>query len=370
MRFLHTADWQIGMQAAHVGEAGERVREERLRAAERVVAIARGRSVDFLLVAGDIFEDNGVDRVLVQKVGDILARAGCPVVVLPANHDPLVPGSVWEHPVWRRNGITVGDDERPLPVPGGTVFPCPAREKYSRKDPTAWIPARSVDDGIRIGLAHGDVEGGIVEDPEFPIPRDADRRRDLDYLALGHWHSTVRFESDGVCRMAYSGTHEPTKFGESDAGNVLLVEIAAPGDTPSIEPIRTGGLSWRQIGREVRDRGDLAGVREEIESIEDPERVLVDLRLTGVLLADDRRELDVIRDVAGSRFLHVRIRDDELRPAPEDDSWLEGLPAGPVEDAARQILAIARGEANGASSEAASRALLELHAIVSEGGGR
>jgi len=33
MRFVHTADWQIGMKAAHVGDAGKRVREERIEAA-------------------------------------------------------------------------------------------------------------------------------------------------------------------------------------------------------------------------------------------------------------------------------------------------------------------------------------------------
>ena len=41
MKFLHTADWQIGMKAAHVGEAGARVREERLAAAKRVVEAFR-----------------------------------------------------------------------------------------------------------------------------------------------------------------------------------------------------------------------------------------------------------------------------------------------------------------------------------------
>ena len=35
MKFLHTADWQLGMKAAHVGEAGARVREERLLAARK-----------------------------------------------------------------------------------------------------------------------------------------------------------------------------------------------------------------------------------------------------------------------------------------------------------------------------------------------
>jgi DNA repair exonuclease SbcCD nuclease subunit len=70
MRFLHTADWQIGMKASHVGEAGTRVRDERVAAARRVVEVARDAGADFILVTGDTFEDNGVDRVLVQKVAD------------------------------------------------------------------------------------------------------------------------------------------------------------------------------------------------------------------------------------------------------------------------------------------------------------
>jgi DNA repair exonuclease SbcCD nuclease subunit len=94
MRFLHTADWQIGMKAAVLGDAGARVREERLAAGRRVVETAKSHDVDFLLVAGDLFEDNAVDRVLVQKVADILNSFGGPVFVIPGNHDPLVPGSV------------------------------------------------------------------------------------------------------------------------------------------------------------------------------------------------------------------------------------------------------------------------------------
>jgi hypothetical protein len=43
--------------------------------------------------------------------------------------------------------------------------------------------------------------------------------------------------------MAYSGTHEPTKLGERDSGNVLLVEVQAPGAPPQLETIPTGGLT-------------------------------------------------------------------------------------------------------------------------------
>ena len=56
MRFVHTADWQIGMKAAHAGSAGARVREERFKAAARVVDQARRSGAEFMLLAGDTFE--------------------------------------------------------------------------------------------------------------------------------------------------------------------------------------------------------------------------------------------------------------------------------------------------------------------------
>jgi DNA repair exonuclease SbcCD nuclease subunit len=41
MRFLHTADWQIGMKASYVGEAVVRVRDVWVAAARRVLEAAR-----------------------------------------------------------------------------------------------------------------------------------------------------------------------------------------------------------------------------------------------------------------------------------------------------------------------------------------
>jgi DNA repair exonuclease len=140
MKFLHTADWQLGMKAAHVGEVGARLREERLLAARRVVETAQVHSAQFILVAGDTFEDNGVDRVLVQKAADILAGSNIPVFIIPGNHDPFTPGSVWEHPAWKSAGsVQVLYEEQPVEIPGGFLYPCPVKEKHSGKDPTAWM---------------------------------------------------------------------------------------------------------------------------------------------------------------------------------------------------------------------------------------
>lgn len=362
------------MKAAHVGKAGQRVREERLTAAKRVVEAARQAGAQFMLVAGDTFEDNGVDRVLVQKVADILASFGGPVYVIPGNHDPLTPGSVWEHPVWKSTrSLWVLREETPEEVPGGFLFPCPARERHSSKDPTAWIKGNDVK-GIQIGIAHGTVEGIHQEEPEYPIPRDAAIRSGLDYLALGHWHSTTTYAAqDGVVRMAYSGTHEATKFGERDSGNALHVEISAAGSPSVITTVRTGGLVWTVIEEELRLFGDLARLRERIEAIETPGSTLLEVRIAGLLPAVDRDEIVRLREILASRFLLGRVEASRVRPSPEDETWVAGLPAGVLREAGNKLREFADPlyagpRPEGVSPAVASRALLELYALIAEAG--
>ncbi|MCH8047467.1 MAG: DNA repair exonuclease [Planctomycetes bacterium] len=371
MRFIHTADWQIGMKAVHVGSVGERVRQERLAAAGRVVDMASQHGVDFILVAGDTFEDNAVERLLVQKVGDILGRFDGPVYLIPGNHDPLVPGSVWGHPVWNSHeNLYVLKESAAVEIPGGVLYPCPLHEKYSPSDPTSWIDAKSQDQ-IAVGLAHGTVEG-VTDEPDYPIPRDAATRCDLDYLALGHWHSTARYKNgSGAERMAYSGTHETTKFGERDSGNVLLVEINSRGEAPKLASLRTGGLTWESLEDDIRDKGDLARLHERIETFPKPEATLLDAKLTGVLHPTDSAALTHLDQLIQSRFLYGRLDRDGLRPQPEDEKWLDDLPSGVIRQLAGHLQDLSDRSYAGpreeyATPEVATRAMMELYALVSE----
>jgi DNA repair exonuclease SbcCD nuclease subunit len=372
MKFLHTADWQIGMKYSRTGEVGTRLREERINSLRVLVDIAQAHGAEFILVAGDMFEDNGVERVLVQKVADILAAAGMPVFVIPGNHDPFVPGSVWEQPAWRAaSNVQVLSEERPVELPGGLLYPCPAREKYSDRDPTAWIHARETG-GIKIGVAHGTVEGVCQEVPEYPVPRNTAERAGLDYLALGHWHSLATYPGrDGIVRMAYSGTHETTKFGERDSGNVLLVEIEDGGAAPVLTAVPTGRLKWMVIEKDIRETRDIAEVRAQVESVENPGMTLVDMCLTGLLAAESQDEISHIREILEARFLFNRIDISRLRPAPEDENWITVLPAGVIREAGIRLQeladsAFAGKRPEGTSPEIAARALIELYAIVSE----
>ena len=373
IRFVHTADWQIGMKAAHVGEVGGKVRSERLKSGRRVVEMATSRQADFIIVAGDTFEDNAVDRVLVQKVADILGRFTGQVYLISGNHDPLVSGSVWEHEAWNSYpNLNVIHEAQPIELEEATLYPCPLFEKHSLSDPTAWIDAND-NTKISIGIGHGTVAGIAQAQPDFPIPRDTATRSGLDYLGIGHWHSYATYPSaDEIVRMAYSGTHETTKFGERDSGNALLVEIAERGSAPVLESVPTGGLKWTVIEKSLTTIGEVADVREQIESLPDESKTLVDLRIDGILHHQDQAELQRIEDLIRARFLYGRVDTSGLTPSPSDDSWLAAVPGGVMQSVAKRLQELSDPGYNtdrpvDASPEIATRALLELYRLVREG---
>jgi hypothetical protein len=89
------------------------------------------------------------------------------VYVIPGNHDPAIAASLWQHPSWNRPNLNVSLEEVPIEAaPGVTLYPCPLTSKSSRIDPTAWI-AQAGGSGVRIGLAHGTVQGASVVEDEL-----------------------------------------------------------------------------------------------------------------------------------------------------------------------------------------------------------
>jgi len=359
------------MRAVHVGARAQQVRDARLASAERVVAVGNEYRAEYLIVAGDLFEDNAVDRVLVQRVADILSKFHGTVLIIPGNHDPYTPGSVWHHPAWTvPTNIRILIEPAPVTFDDLVVYPCPLREKFSSRDPTLWI--RHVDRSrIALGIAHGTVSGVNVEETYFPIATDVVQRSGLDYLALGHWHSTAFFEGhDGATRMVYSGTHETTKFGERDSGNVVIVDLTGPGNQPSLQTVRTGMLDWVEHDQTIHDMVDLQTVRQWIESHPRPESTLLSLRLNGVLHPGGQAELARIEELAQARFFFARTDFSALLPSPQDDRWIDQIPAGVLRQLAHQLRCWMEPSATDrpqyASPEMATRAFLELYRLCQE----
>lgn len=356
MRFLHTADWQMGQSAAQLGHRAAAVRLARMSAARRVMALAAENAVDFIIAAGDIFEHNGVSRDLVHQIAQLWGSCGRPVYVVPGNHDPAGPGSVWENACWNQYpNIQMLDRAAPVAIAGGTLFPCPVAESYSSADPTSWIYS-AAGSGIRIGIAHGSVEDDPNREHSHPISRQAAALGTLDYLALGHYHSQAQYaDGEGAVRMAYCGTPEPTRFGERESGTALLVEIRSRGSAPQVSVLSTAELTWKQMRREIVTPGQLRELLTELEALAKPEKTLLDCTLEGTLFACEQ---DVLAELEGmgERFCFVRLNLDQLQPESDIQAWVRDMPSGYLRQAMEKLAA----RATPGSSSPAERWALRL----------
>lgn len=337
VRFLHAADLHLGLRVTRFEEdACKRIGEARFTALQQLRQTASELKVDFIVIAGDIFDDHCVSRSDSTRALPILESSAesCPVFIIPGNHDPLVPGGVWDRDPWLREQphlrVHFLREATPVVVPNlpVTIFPCPLRHRRSMDDPTAWIekhPRADNEHAIRIGLAHGSLDIMPLPDDDHLIRADAADHYDLDYLALGHWHKRfLHKSSDGIERTAYSGTHEPTGFYGANAGlatgwtsfsadgdaerfrddghgTALLVSIDAPTVPPRIESVEIGRLRWIAEQRDLTGQS-LASVIRDFSSRENPERSILRLTLSGVMDPQGNARLDELRQIVQHRF--------------------------------------------------------------------
>ena len=366
MKFVHTADWHIGMKfSSFEPEQAKRARQARIEAGYRVVDLANQHQAEFILIAGDLFQDNAVDRKLVTETASILSRFHGQVFIIPGNHDPLVPGSVWDHsPSWKDyTNITVFRQSAPVDFHGCVLYPCVPTAKYNSNDPTAWIDA-SAQSRISVGIAHGNVDALKDEATDIPISVNAPDRAGLDYLALGHWHSPVLYGQIGSQRMAYCGAHERGGFGEKDSGYALLVEIKERMAPPVIGRFQTGGLRWEKKDYNVGFQDDIIALGREVSGMGEPEKTILSLVISGFLFPDTMERLDLLALDWKKMFMSVSLDISRMRPAPQDDSWLENLPRGIVRDTAADLIEMAKQD--GREGQVALEALMELYRMSHE----
>ena len=127
--------------------ACKRVGEARFTALQQLREKAAQLQVDFMVIAGDVFDDHTISRSDASRAFPILesSRDSCPVFMIPGNHDPLVPGGVWDRDPWLREQphlrIHFLRKAEPVAVPNlsVTIYPCPLRQRRSMDDPTAWM---------------------------------------------------------------------------------------------------------------------------------------------------------------------------------------------------------------------------------------
>lgn len=256
LKILHTADWHLGKRFPSFAEEDEiKLTRARIEAVDRLLGVAESFSVNAVLCAGDLFDDPTPSETWWRGLLRLFERRSWtnrPIFLLPGNHDPLEPSSVWseDHP-FRRSLPTwvhvVDRDNYEFPLSEEAVlYAAPCRSRAGAEDLALRFPRRDPSDRrIRIGLVHGQTFDIAGHQTNFPIALDAAELRGLNYLAIGDTHA-FRELPPKTSPSVYPGAPEATTFGEKDTGCVAVVFFPRQGRPPIIQKQSIARWTWRE----------------------------------------------------------------------------------------------------------------------------
>lgn len=369
--FLHTGDWQLGMTRHFFSEGvQERYSQARFDSIRRLGEIAIEQQCQFILVCGDAFESNQVDRKTVARTCEALKDVSVPVYILPGNHDPLNAASVYKSGTFANqcpSNVHVISDNDPLNVLDGVeLVGAPWKSKKPVVNPLEELlgSLSPRTDGRRIVVGHGIVDIFTPDKDAPAILSLANLEKAVndgvaDYIALGDRHSVTKLGATE--RIWYSGTPESTDFPEDKSGYALLVELN--GDDIKTEDIRVGKWSFLERKQvDLNNADDVSGLSRWLESLDNKERSVLRLRLRGgltiSLLAELQRVFDRSRDV----FAGFDVRFDDLLTVPQDNDFENLQFSGFANSTVARLRE--RIEANGGSAVEARDALMLLFRLA------
>ena len=301
VRFLHTADWQLGMARHFLGaDAQARFNAARLDVIEKMAVLATDEKCEFVIVCGDVFESNQVQRQVVVRAFEKMAVfPHLDFYLLPGNHDPLDASSIYISPTFVKRcpeNVKVLTGTDPVQAaPGVELIPAP----WPNKHPTTDLVAAACDgleptSSLRIVVGHGAVDSMSPNpnDPRLIALEGMEERISeglIHYIALGDRHSTTNVGATG--RVYYSGAPEPTDYDEIDPGNALIVDLAA--DTIDVDGQASIG-TWQFLGEdwELGSDGDIEALEEWLSDLANKDRTIVRLSMVGQVSVAQKARLD------------------------------------------------------------------------------
>lgn len=331
IRFIHTADLHLGAPFSGLRTQSPRWANTLLTAIptafQRMIDVAITEAVDFVIIAGDIFDSarpSYADFALFMNGLQQLAAADIPVYCCTGNHDPLsswsaeygtLPSNTHLFSVETPSFFTFikGDDgcDRRDDAGDGVrgahnVASVPSAPGAHNAASAPSVPgahsAASVPDPIRVVLGgrgyyarsfpqDRDVSEGITwanccealpgsYEPDFTIgvihtglnidptrspvePREL-MRRGLDYWACGHIHQKVLIPSDAPV-IAFSGCPQGRAIQETGDHGILLVTLSD--DEPNrVEFIPTAPVVWQRFEVDVSSCETITQIQEKIQA--------------------------------------------------------------------------------------------------------
>jgi len=231
-KFIHAADLHIdsplrGLEA-YEGAPADQLRGATREAFSNVVTLALEEAVDFLVVAGDLFDGKWPDmRTGLWTASQFrrLDREGIPVYLVRGNHD--AESRVRKSISWPENvhEFSVRKPETLRIEALGVALHGQGFAKQECKDDLAANYPAAVKDCFNIGVLHTSLTGSTEHDTYAPTREDVLVGRGYDYWALGHVHQRSMPPIRRDPYIAFCGNAQGRHVRETGEKGCLLVTI-------------------------------------------------------------------------------------------------------------------------------------------------
>jgi DNA repair exonuclease SbcCD nuclease subunit len=332
LRLLHTADVHLGARHADLGDRAATQRERQFAAFVATIDLAIAEKVDLVLIAGDLFDSNVQPRRSVERAAAQLKRlveVRIRTVIAPGTHDVFDRASIYRAYDLAALAGAVGSDLVTVLDPDHPEVHLKALDLIvhgqcfaTKRAPHS--PLKGLDVGKddraawHVGLLHASIAiEGKTDGDEVVITTDEIAASHLDYLALGHWHSTSKGKA-GKTTYAYAGAPEPVALDQDRAGNVLLVSLDALDGKKrvTVEERKVGKTQFERLQLDAAKVGSQPGLVEKLGERADPDLVL-DVELIGIRPDELDVHVEEIEAELADRFLKIRVRDRSVAPLPD-----------------------------------------------------
>lgn len=321
IKFIHTGDLHLGLQFKKVSFDREKAENRRLelwQTFKRIIDKGIKDRVDFIFIAGDLFEEEYFTLGDMKRTRDILAKASdIEIIITAGNHDTFNKNSLYNKVEWPEN-ITIfsteGIGKKEFTSKNVVIYGYSWDTGENKKDIFRDFPG--VDgEKTNILIIHGDA---FSKDSSYlPLDKKLLEELGFDYIGLGHIHKPNIFSKN----MAYCGSPEPLDFGETGIHGIIEGKIK-DGET-DIKLLPFSNRIFLEKELIIDETMGYLEIMDKIRKIDERSELQINLykiKLEGIVDKDIELNIDDMIKELADNFYYVELIDNTII-----DYDLEGL---------------------------------------------